>query len=84
MTQMSMAAPKDLGGTKWLAVEVLGPDGSRAEGAQLERTFAPNSEGTHNFKINHSGHYVFRVYVKGTEGTKYKIEFGGDALANVR
>ena len=81
MTQLSMAARKELGGTKWMMLEILGPDGDRLDSAQLERTFAPNSEGTHNFAINHSGRYVLRVSIKGTEGTKYKLELGGDALA---
>ncbi len=81
MSQLSIAARKELGGTRWMALDILGPDGDRLEGAGLERTFAANSEGTHNFAINHSGHYVMRVSIRGTEGTKYKIELGGDALA---
>ena len=81
MTQLSMAARKELGGTKWMMLEILGPDGDRLDSAQLERTFAPNSEGTHNFAINHSGRYVLRVSIRGTEGTRYKLELGGDALA---
>jgi hypothetical protein len=84
MSQLSMAAPKELGGTKWLMLELLGPDGNAIDKAQLERTFSPNSEGTHNFAINHSGHYVLRVDMKGTEGTKYKIELGGPALASAQ
>ena len=81
MTQLSMAARKELGGTKWMKLEILGPDGDRLDSTQLERTFAANSEGTHNFAINHSGHYVMRVSIRGTEGTKYKLELGGDALS---
>jgi len=81
MTQLSMAARKELGGTKWMMLEILGPEGDRLDSTQLERTFAANSEGTHNFAINHSGHYVLRVSIKGTEGTKYKLELGGAALS---
>ena len=84
MTQLSMAAPKELGGTKWMAFELLGPDGDRLEGTQLERTFAPNSDGSHSFAINHSGHYVMRLSVRGTEGTRYKVELGGSALAGTQ
>ncbi|HEY6254536.1 MAG TPA: hypothetical protein VIY51_01970 [Xanthobacteraceae bacterium] len=84
MTQLSMAARKELGGTKWMMLEILGPDGAPVDKTQLERTFAPNSDGTHNFAINHSGHYVMRVAVRGTEGTKYKVELGGDALASAQ
>ncbi len=79
--QMSLAARKELGGTKWMSFEILGPDGDRIDGVQLERTFAATSEGTHSFAINHSGRYVMRVSIRGTESTKYKIELGGDALA---
>ena len=60
--------------------EVLGPDGERLDSAQLERTFRANSEGTHNFAINHSGHYVMRLSIRGTEGTKYTVALGGSAL----
>jgi hypothetical protein len=84
MTQMSMAARKELGGTKWMQLEILGPEGDKLDSTQLERTFSPNSEGTHNFAINHSGHYVMRVSVRGTEGTKFKLELGGDALASAQ
>ncbi len=84
MTQLSMAAPKELGGTKWMMLEILGPGGDRLESTQLERTFAPNSDGSHNFAINHSGHYVMRLSVRGTEGTRYKVELGGGALAGTQ
>ncbi len=78
--QMSLAARKELGGTKWLALEILGPDGDKIDGVQLERTFAPASEGTHSFAIDHSGRYVMRLSIRGTETAKYKVELGGDAL----
>jgi len=84
MTQLSMAAPKDLGGTKWMMFEILGPDGDRLDSTQLERTFAPKSDGTHSFAVNHSGHYVMRISVRGTEGTKYKVELGGTSLAGTQ
>jgi hypothetical protein len=84
MTQLSMAARKELGGTKWMMLEILGPDGAPLDKTQLERTFAPNSDGTHSFAINHSGHYVLRLDMRGTEGTKYKVELGGDALASAQ
>jgi len=84
MTQLSMATPKELGGTKWMMFEILGPDGDRLDSTQLERTFAPNSDGSHNFAINHSGHYVMRLSIRGTEGTRYKVELGGSALAGTQ
>jgi hypothetical protein len=84
MSQLSMAARKELGGTKWMMLEILGPDGTQLSNTQLERTFAPSSDGTHSFAINHSGHYVMRLDVRGTEGTKYKVELGGDALASAQ
>ena len=66
LSQLSMAARKELGGTKWMMLEILGPDGTQLSNTQLERTFAPNSDGTHSFAINHSGHYVMRLDVRGT------------------
>jgi hypothetical protein len=84
LTQLSMAARKELGGTKWMMLEILGPDGDPVDHTQLERTFAPNSDGTHSFAINHSGHYVMRLDVRGTEGTRFKVELGGDALASAQ
>jgi hypothetical protein len=79
--QMSMAARKELGGTKWVMFEVLGPDGDKLAGAELERTFASSSEKTYSLSINHSGRYVMRLSIKGTEGATYKVALGGDALA---
>jgi hypothetical protein len=79
--QMSMAARPELGGTKWVMFEVLGSDGDKLAGAELERTFASSRDKSYSLSVNHSGRYVMRLSIKGTEGATYKVGLGGDALA---
>jgi hypothetical protein len=40
-----------------------------------------NADATKSFPVDRSGRYVLRLTVQGAEGTKYKIELGGDAFA---
>jgi hypothetical protein len=78
LTQMSVAGRS--GASKWISLTLLDDEGRPDKSYFMSRVDA-NADATKSFPIDRTGRYVFRVTVQGAEGTKYKIELGGDALA---
>ena len=80
LTQISFAgrpnAPKML---EFALLDAKGRAGANS-GYYIMGELNANDEKTRAFAIDSSGRYVVRVGVSGVEGTKYKIEFGGNAF----
>jgi hypothetical protein len=80
LTQISFAgrpnAPKML---EFALLDAQGRSGANSNYYIMGELNA-NDEKTRAFPIDSSGRYVVRVGVSGVEGTKYKIEFGGNAF----
>jgi len=78
LTQLSLAGRE--GATKWASVALLDDQGRVASSYFMSRVEA-NADATRSFPIDRSGRYVLRVTVQGAEGTEFKVELGGNALA---
>ena len=78
LTQMSVAGRE--GAAKWVSLALLDDKGHVASSYFMSRVEA-NADGTRSFSIDHTGRYVLRFTAQGAEGTEYKIELGGNALA---
>jgi hypothetical protein len=78
LTQMSVAGRN--GASKWISLTLLDDKGRPDKSYFLSRVDA-NADATKSFPIDRTGRYVLRLTVQGAEGTKYKVELGGDALA---
>jgi hypothetical protein len=78
LTQMSVAGRQ--GASKWMSLALL-DDKGRADATYHMSRVEANADATRSFPIDRSGTYVLRVIVQGAEGTKYKVELGGDAFA---
>lgn len=66
---------------KMLELELLDARGRRASSYYVMGESEARRDATRKFAIEASGRHVLRVALKGAEGTKFKVEFGGDALA---
>ena len=68
------------GALKWVSLALLDDKGRVASSYFMSRVEA-NADATRSFSIDHTGRYVLRFTAQGAEGTEYKIELGGNALA---
>jgi hypothetical protein len=78
MTQMTVSGRE--GASKWMSLAVLEQNGRADRSYHMSRVEA-NSDVTRSFPVDRSGRQVLRLTVQGAEGTRYKVELGGDALA---
>jgi hypothetical protein len=78
LTQMSVMGRE--GAAKWISLTLLDVQG-RADRAYHMSRMEANADATKSFPVDRSGRYVLRLTVQGAEGTKYRIELGGDAFA---
>jgi hypothetical protein len=78
MTQMSVSGRQ--GASKYMKLTMLEADGREASSYHMSRVEA-NADVTHSFPVDSSGPHIFRLTLEGAEGNRYKVEFGGDALA---
>ena len=72
-----MGAPDS---TKTLEFSLLNASGRDVDSYYI-KSFEKNHEATRTFSIDNSGTYAVRVTVQGAETTRFKAEFGGNALA---
>jgi hypothetical protein len=66
---------------KWVDFTVLNDKGRPVGGYAIMSGLNANEEATKAIAIDNSGSYVLRIAVKGPEGTAFKLELGGDAIA---
>jgi hypothetical protein len=78
LTQLSVSGRE--GALKWVSLALLDDKGRVASSYFMSRVEA-NADATRSFPIDHTGRYVLRFTAQGAEGTAYKIELGGNALA---
>ncbi len=77
MTQMSVSGRE--GASKWMSLTMLEANGRDGNSYHMSRVEA-NADATRSFPVDSSGPHVLRLTVEGAEGTRYKVELGGDAL----
>ncbi len=78
LTQMSVSGRE--GSSKWMSLAPLETNGRAERSYHMSRTEA-NADVTRSFPVDRSGRHLLRLTVQGAEGTQYKVELGGDALA---
>jgi len=78
LTQISFAGRANA--PKYLELELLDARGRRAASHYVMGDLDAKRDATRKFAVDNSGRHVLRVAVKGAEGTKFKVELGGNAL----
>lgn len=78
LTQMSVSGRE--GASKWISLTLL-DDRGRPDKTYFMSRVEANADATRSFPVDRSGRHVLRLTVQGAEGTKFKVELGGDALA---
>jgi hypothetical protein len=66
---------------KMLQLELLDARGRAAASYYVMGELEAKRDATRKFAVDSSGRYVLRVAVKGAEGTKFKVDLGGNAFA---
>jgi hypothetical protein len=79
MTQMSVSGRQ--GASKWMSLTMLEANGSDSGSSYHMSRVEANADATRSFPVDSSGRHVFRLTLEGAEGTQYRVELGGDALA---
>ena len=79
LTQISFAGRPNA--PKWLQLELLDARGRSAASYYVMGELEAKRDATRRFAVDSSGRYILRVTVKGAEGTRFKVELGGNALA---
>jgi hypothetical protein len=72
------------GRDKSLEIALVDPAGKRAGGHYVMGSIDANQEQARVLPVDSTGRHVIRVTTKGPETTKFRIELGGTALANVQ
>lgn len=78
LTQMSVSGRE--GAMKWMSLALLEANGRAEHSYHMSRTNA-NADATRSFPVDRSGRHILRITVQGAEGTRFKVELGGDALS---
>ena len=79
LTQLSFSGRADA--DKYAELALIGANGREVASHYIMSGIEAAQEATRSFPVDKSGPYVLRVAVKGAEGTKFRVELGGKALA---
>jgi hypothetical protein len=82
LSQLSVAGRANT--PKWLQLELLDKRGRSAASYYVMAGLEAKRDATRALPVDATGRYILRVGVKGTEGTTFKVELGGDALVATR